>query len=134
MIDNAVSGTFGQDFTLTTTVGFIFSIGEIDESITTIDYPLIYPRLNAYYNRYSGYFSTVSNYEVGAFDFEVGVKFFALAQEVGVDLSHIEQKSIVSYQLNSTVLFDLGYNMTTGKYPYGRDFKIFPLGDVRFQF
>jgi len=134
LFDNSVLATFGSKIKFTTYAGLVLSIGGINNKNLTIDYPLIYPRLSAYYNKSSVYYGVATNFNLSIIKIDLGFKMFVLPEKNSVDLSHLEQKTVLSYQFKNWILFDLGYIFSTGDYPYGKDTKIFPIFDTRFRF
>ncbi len=134
-IENTTLFTYGEDVKVTAFAGLTVMLGEIEETIPTIDYPIIYEKLSAYYNRYSANYGASLYLDYNRVKVDVELKMYVLPQrDSHADFSHIKQKTVVSYQLFNSVLFDLGYAFAGGKYPFGSDYKFFPMFDTRFKF
>jgi len=103
--------------------------GKLDDR-TTIDLPVIYPRLGVFYN---------------GFALNAGVDFEeSISESVGFLIDgdvfllpgaeypfFFEQKGLSFLTTTGRVRYMIGYKLTYGKYPYGTQWQILPLADIQ---
>jgi hypothetical protein len=99
----------------------------------TIDYPVLFTNTAAYHAPIV--FNVEANYRLRlsgrlALLFDGGA--YLMPQPLGA--MEIRQTSEVLFGFNQTFSVSAGYLMTYGSYPYGNDWKVFPLVDFIFSF
>ncbi len=100
------------------------------DSRTTIDLPIVYPRLAPYYNRFGinggvdlqGPITGQVNYFLDADIFW----FPGMAENI-----FFEQKGLLRWKISSGWLLEIGCKLTYGQYPYGEQWHLLPLFDMQ---
>jgi len=120
-------------FMLSGTAGLEFSVksGKLD-SRTSIDLPLIYPRMQVYYHHYgfrAGIHLQAELYQ--SFWLESDGNFFiSPPADEGLAFEH---KMMLNWLKNSSWQFNLGYKLVYGEYLFGTQWHLFvPLIDVQY--
>ncbi len=137
----------------TGSIGITYTPKFGNHTLTTIDYPILYPRTSVYHNRllyrfdlnflfipqnkniYPSTYICRPRWE--GFYFQPSLTLFMLPNPTNTVLIW-EHKMLVTKKRirfsrtnrNRYSAIQFGYLMTYGKYPFGRDFSIFPLIDV----
>ncbi len=102
------------------------------DSRTTIDLPVVYPRMSIYYNDFG--------FRVGAdvkgplfrrFSYAVDAELFYYPTAEPVVNSAFEHKGLLYWNKSSNVQFCVGYLLTYGEYPFGTQWHLLPLVDVQ---
>ena len=111
---------------ITAKVGLLLGFGGSDlNSLSTIDVPLVYPRLAVYYNGWglrfgADYNKTLSGKWSGFID---GDLFLYPGSKHGF---FYESKILLIWSSNSQFRVMVGYKITYGKYPFGNHWQIVP--------
>jgi hypothetical protein len=118
---------------LTGTVGLNFAVksDELDER-TTIDLPLMYPRMGVYYNDFG--------FRVGAdmkgplfkrFGYAVDAELFYYPTADADVNSAFEHKGLLFWNKSSGFQICAGYLLSHGEYPFGTQWHLLPLVDLQ---
>ena len=103
--------------------------GSLDER-TTIDLPLVFPRLAVYYHGYG--LRTGDDLQIkiagrSSFLIDVDVFFFPGAQENFA----FEHKGMFLWNKSDRIQFFFGYKLVYGEYPFGKQWHLGPLLDIQ---
>lgn len=121
----------GHLFTGTLAFNVAVASGDLDPR-TTIDLPVVYPRMSVYYNDFG--------FRVGAdmkgplfrrFGYAVDAELFYYPTGEPDVNSAFEHKGLLYWNKSSTVQFCVGYLLTYGEYPFGTQWHLLPLMDVQ---
>ena len=127
-----VSKSIFSKHLLTLKAGFDFSLKEFKpDKRTTIDLPLVFSRLQVFYNNYDLLFGLDLEgklYERWKYLIDADVFVFPGAQE---NFS-FEHKGMLYWNKSEGFQFCLGYKLVFGEYPFGNQWHLLPLIDVSF--
>ena len=133
-LDNRILATYQTGIhVLSLLVGAKFAAKFPNEEFATIDYPLIFTNTAAYHAPVV--FNIEANYRL------LITKRFLLLFDGGIYLMpqplsafEIRQTTEVLFSFTRFISATAGYLLTYGHYPYGNDWKVFPLVDIVFSF
>ena len=125
-----VSAKLGPSAMVTGNAAILFALrtGPVEEN-STIDLPVIYPRLAAYYH------SPVIN---TGFEFR-GKLFSSVGGQIGAECFIIpgddenifaENKGVLTWTLRTRWQFQAGYRLCYGKYPFGSQWHLLPAFEI----
>ena len=127
-----MSRSFGNSTLVTGKAGFILAVktGELDKR-TTIDLPIIFPRLGVYYNGYGvNMGADILKKATKRIDFLIDTDIFFLP---GLNEGNVafEHKGLFVWNKSSRFQLALGYKLVFGKYPFGTQWHLLPLLDFQ---
>ena len=114
------------DGLLTGKAGLLFGLGGSDlDPTSTIDIPLVYPRLAVYYNGWglrlgSDYMAPIKGRWSGFVDGDV------FMYPGSASALFFETKALLIWTKSSRLRFMVGYKITYGEYPFGSHWQILP--------
>lgn len=120
-----VSKPIAESILATANAGICFAIksGALDDR-TTIDLPVVFPRLNVYYAGYGFHGGTdlrVNVYRRWGLQATAGAFYYPAADEQFA----FEQKGLLLWNKNRRFQLCLGYQLTYGEYPFGTQWHLF---------
>ena len=122
---------FSPSFLITGKAGLTLAVtsDELDER-TTIDLPLVFPRLGVFYNGYAVNFGLdVGGDLTSRFAYLTDVDIFLLP---GADENFaFEHKSLIIWNKSKKFQMMLGYKLVFGEYPFGKQWHLLPLFDMQ---
>jgi len=127
-----LSKPLGNYHLITVKAGFNFAIkfGDLDKR-TTIDLPLVFPRLNVFYNGYgfrSGCDLKGKIFKKWYYLADVDIFYFPGAAENFA----FEHKGLIQWNKSKKFQLCVGYKLSYGNYPFGSQWHLLPAFDIRF--
>ena len=126
-----VSGTWllsnyvkGVDVTLSTGIDIGIVLGDLD-SRSSIDLPLVYHRLGAYYNNWGMHTGIDLHKNIGNNISILGDCDLRWLPGLDGDFS-LEHKLLISWKKSDNFRVMTGYKFVMGEYPYGSDMRLLP--------
>jgi len=129
---NEIFKSFSLDKTLFTfKVGFTFAIvsEKLDERLS-VDLPIIYPGMGAYFNGYKINFGADARYYISD---KFSVLLDGDAVIIPTEDIFWESKLLGEYQVNNQWGILLGTKFTYGEYPFGEQARLLPLFDITYR-
>lgn len=130
--NNYIIGTFILErHSVSLKTGFLLALGSEYSDFETIDYPYFYGNSAIYHTDYV--FDTIIDYK-----FKITEWLYALADAQillfpnPLDSYEVRQSTKLNLVTGKLLSVLVGYQYVTGEYPYGNDFKIFPVLDFVF--
>lgn len=126
-----VSGPIARSLLVTANAGVCFAVksGVLDER-TTIDLPVVFPRLNVFYPGYGFHGGTelrADGFRRWRIQTGAGVFYYPAADERFA----FEQKGLLLWNQSRTFQICVGYQLTFGEYPFGTQWHLFgPVFDL----
>ncbi len=122
---------FKPSFLITGKAGLTLAVtsDELDER-TTIDLPIIFPRLGVYYDGYAVNFGLDVGGDLNPrFSYLTDVDIFLLP---GADeYFAFEHKSLIIWNKSKKLQIMFGYKLVYGEYPFGTQWHLLPLFDIQ---
>ncbi len=102
-----------------------YSSDELDER-TTIDLPLIFPRMAVFYNGFGVNFGVIFQGSLSSKLSMLTDMNFLFLPGAKEDLA-IEHKSLLTWKASEEIRYQIGYKLVYGKYPFGDMWHLLPI-------
>ena len=106
--------------------GFAIISDKLDERLS-IDLPIVYPSMGSFFNGYKFNFGIDLRYGLNE---KLDLLLDGDIQLIPNENLFWDSKLISEYKFNSSLKFLLGTKLTYGNYPYGEQYRLFPLIDI----
>lgn len=119
------------DQSITLKFGAIMAGTAGENTMPTIDLPLVYPRHAAWHQGITGVLGVDFDGIIwGPLRYTFDLDVFLMPDRVAT--AHIEHSGVLSWVALDWLAFHIGYKVVWGQYPFGTQTHVFPLFDVNF--